>query len=413
MFCRNCGTELPENSQFCTSCGLKLVQVPNTEKQNSSNSGKNKLFLSIGMLTIAVALLAGVIFLPAGKKEKSADVANSSNDTVTTSSEELPDNDILATAISECENCVDAVNTYIQMMDLAEKDSNVAKTHLDILSNSKRMYMYHHCTAPIIEVENIPYSYRGSCGLYSGQWQGGGPINKGSYRGLLDNTYVISYSGDWKQGLPNGLGELYIEKYASGWDLGYRGQVRDGLRDGKGVMYEYYDNWLGQGPRYRVYESSTFANDKLMQETECITYDANTNEAIEHHRMIGTDDGWVASTAQWYEGELNPEQKALAEEIGAAALIAFISYEVYDIATSDYSYDYDKANAQNMQELETYRANKAENERAIAQQEKEAHEKWRQGEEDYAKMLERKYPDSYQQMREWNIANDNSYNYFK
>ena len=45
MFCRNCGKELPENSNFCTSCGAKcdanIEQNNNCEVQPANQNSKS------------------------------------------------------------------------------------------------------------------------------------------------------------------------------------------------------------------------------------------------------------------------------------------------------------------------------------------------------------------------------------
>lgn len=59
MFCKYCGTEVDANTNFCSSCGKKLIEV---NKSQTSNKGKGKAISSmvLGIIAITWAFLVAV-----------------------------------------------------------------------------------------------------------------------------------------------------------------------------------------------------------------------------------------------------------------------------------------------------------------------------------------------------------------
>lgn len=78
MRCPNCGTELPNGTKFCTTCGCRLPEQPQTQPQPKPQNS-NKMVMVIGII-IGVILLAGIAVLvisamnrkPAGEESNSS-----------------------------------------------------------------------------------------------------------------------------------------------------------------------------------------------------------------------------------------------------------------------------------------------------------------------------------------------------
>ena len=92
MFCPRCGTNLPENSEFCSNCGNRIKQqvVVSTNENNKKKLDKKTILIIIG---IAIALLVLVISLflilkPKNKTTKEEFTTNSSYDQITTAKDE-------------------------------------------------------------------------------------------------------------------------------------------------------------------------------------------------------------------------------------------------------------------------------------------------------------------------------------
>ena len=61
MFCKNCGTELTENAEFCTHCGKKINEEQNVTKATVII---NKNWLLPVFAIVLVSLLAFILFKP-------------------------------------------------------------------------------------------------------------------------------------------------------------------------------------------------------------------------------------------------------------------------------------------------------------------------------------------------------------
>jgi len=57
MHCTNCGTSIPENTKFCSSCGSEVnVQLSNTEEGSTLQVNKNDMLVGIGLVVLALPI---------------------------------------------------------------------------------------------------------------------------------------------------------------------------------------------------------------------------------------------------------------------------------------------------------------------------------------------------------------------
>ena len=69
MFCRKCGAENKEESQYCSKCGALLRPVSGEKKMQTPKKGK-KGALGIVLIVLAVVLIAGIFITVNKVKEK-------------------------------------------------------------------------------------------------------------------------------------------------------------------------------------------------------------------------------------------------------------------------------------------------------------------------------------------------------
>ncbi len=82
MFCKECGTQLSDNAQFCTNCGAKTENAVSVESAGSSPPKKKKSMI-IGAVGILVfAMTAGVFFVVKNQTAKNTDDEVSAQETV-------------------------------------------------------------------------------------------------------------------------------------------------------------------------------------------------------------------------------------------------------------------------------------------------------------------------------------------
>jgi len=356
MYCIKCGTQNPEGVGFCIKCGSSM----------DLNSGEDIRPQKKGSPVIAVVAILAVIIIVGVIKVLTGVIAGG---------QKTDEKSFSLDAISkQCDGCEEALNVYLEMLE-ESKSLNSTPEIVEAYEEELSRCMRHDCSAKVIQVENIPYAYRGSVGVYSGGWQGAGPSGYGTYKGAVYWSDVVSYTGDWKYGLPDGEGELYVQEYAGGWDMEYKGQLAEGKRNGEGYLIEYYRS-IGDGmpSKYRIYDKTVFQYDELARETECVQYLADTGELHSYYRMIGDGNGWVDIKQQWYANELSPEQQQLLDYAECAFVIGTIGYMVNTAIHASEEVPR-KSYEEQMAELNHWREQKeAEERQAQEWREKEAEE---------------------------------------
>lgn len=386
MYCSKCGNQVSDGAKFCAKCGQPFQQGAKSTTSAKSHKKTDKVVWFAMGISI-VLLISAIVFLlrdeGAVKTEDAVKVADETKDKdavkdkdtvkdkdaakaeeageVADVGEAYEDGALNFTAIvSQCAYCEAPLNTLVEFCDFITA-YGYDEDKINACSEKKYNEMQHDCTAEVIQVENLPYIYRGYYGTYSGEWQGAGPTGTGSFIGQKRlNTDMIAYTGEWKYGLPEGEGELYIINSINyrGNDFKYVGQMSAGLRNGTGYMYEYA---CGGSGFYRVYAQSEYQNDILAVETDAVKYDLATGEIISYQRLIGVENSYYpGSTAEWGANELSPEMKKV-RDIALIAALGYLTYKAVgyasDIAGSfDHEEFNQKLDQQSFEYLEQYRA---------------------------------------------------------
>lgn len=278
---------------------------------------------------------------------------------------------------AQCSGCETALSTYSTMMETAyEKYCDEDSWYEDCVTlkeygNQIFDSMNHSCSADVIYVEDAPYSICGSYGLYTGDWKGAGPTGNGSYTGTdVWKGDIVTYDGEWVNGLPQGYGRLYIGNFLGHyWDMDYCGYMNKGMRHGYGVMLESgYGNALESGGfKYRIYEETEFEYDIMIQET---AYEEYYDGVLDSYgTMKGSEDGWVYQTELHYADELS-DSEILAYAIGITAIsVAVFAIVDYDSAEYETPYEY------TAEGLDEWRTNKEAERQAEAQRQADEEEK--------------------------------------
>ncbi len=363
MYCMKCGAQNNENAKFCIKCGIRMdgSDLDNTVSSGTSKAKKKSrvwipVVIGLGILALFFILIFARGSSDSQKKarEEGIDV-NGKNFSLDKISE-------------QCPGCKNALDKYLKLIE-SSKSLNSTTDSIDNCCMELYYAMQHSCTAETTKVENIPYAYQGSVGTYTGEWKGAGPSGYGTYQGSLYGSDAVSYTGAWLNGLPDGEGELYHENYKAGWDMEYKGHMTAGKRNGTGRIVEYLES--GHPPKYRIYDTTTFQNDIMCQQTECVEYAAETGEVLYYYIMNGTDDGWVYSVSEWGANELSPTQRQALEFAECAIVIGAVGY-IIGSAIDPGGYDYDKANSDMLDDFNLWREKKAaEEQEAIIRQQKE------------------------------------------
>lgn len=68
MVCKNCGAEIKEGNNFCTKCGMKVVENETVDKENNNQTTKNNehkyiMKEKIGIIFIAIFVIIFMIYL--------------------------------------------------------------------------------------------------------------------------------------------------------------------------------------------------------------------------------------------------------------------------------------------------------------------------------------------------------------
>lgn len=335
MYCMNCGTKNDEQAKFCIKCGQQLTDsvVVNEKQKPAKGKTKSRSMVVISLVLVVAIIVVSIFDLwPWSKKEdKKANgdftqqgedqngvQASSSGEVVTF--ENFP----LDAIIEQCPDCQAAMETYIEMLK-ASQDWTTSKEEIEALENQKCAQMQHFCTANSIYVEDVPYSFHGSFGLYTGDWIGAGPAGKGTYTGTIYETNLVSYTGDWGFGLPNGEGQLYLENYLGTWDMTYTGEMKNGMRDGVGSWFEYDDQQgnINPIPKYRVYDTAVYSNNCLTDKITCVEYEESTGEIIKYFYAITDDNGNPQMLDTWGPDELSPD---MADKLYTTIFVAATTY---------------------------------------------------------------------------------------
>ncbi len=272
MYCRNCGTKLPDGANFCPKCGTADKSSPTAETPAAKAVPKNSMDLQKGLLLLlaAVVVLLGILvvrLLPKDNKETDPElpVAAITEDSGLPAQEE-------AAPIQEQDDWVSETgDSYRGEMQDGLPHGQGTITYAEDDKYSRKSYTG--------ELENgvpngwgtMTYEYVDGEWVYEGQWQDGQEHGNGTltrangsqYAGDFENgdrsgkgtaTYTdgSSYEGQWKNNIYHGQG---IMKYANG-DV-YSGSWENQLRVGHGKMTYangdvYIGNWVrnqrsGQG----------------------------------------------------------------------------------------------------------------------------------------------------------------------
>lgn len=335
MYCMNCGTKNDNQARFCIKCGQQLTEnVVVDEKRKPAKRTPKSWYVVLISLVLVVAIFIATIFdlWPwSTKADKEASDIRAGQDDIQKGEQAASNDDIITfenfpldAIIKQCPDCQAAMETYIAMLK-AGQDWTTSKEELDVLENQLCVQMQHFCTAEAIYVEDIPYVYRGSFGLYTGDWIGAGPAGKGTYTGTMYDTKIVSYTGDWRFGIPNGEGQLYLENYLGTCDMTYTGGMKNGMRDGVGSLFEYDDQQgnISPTPNYRVYDTAVYSNDCLTDKIIGVKYNESTGEIIEYFHVITDDNGNLQRLDSWGPDELNPE---VADKLYTTIFVAATTY---------------------------------------------------------------------------------------
>lgn len=356
MFCTKCGANNNEGAKFCTKCGQQLSYRAVADKTVDKKKGKSR---SVFMISISLVLVVTIVTISVfdlwpwsngtdneWSSETDSEWSNETGNDMGTFQDKgnLASNDEMYSVesfspgaiVDECPDCQSAIDTYIETIKVAQ-DWTTSKEELEILENQKCNQMQHFCTAQIKQVENVPYVFRGAFGLYTGDWMGAGPCGKGSFSGTVYGN-IVTYDGDWGFGVPNGEGELYAESgYLRGWDATYTGQFKNGMRDGTGSWFEYYDDSekaVAPQPRYRIYDIATYSNDMLTGWVNCADYDAETGELLEYSKMTTDETGAPLMGERWGADELSPEEKNALGVAGSLFIVGVVIYMGSEMVSS-------------------------------------------------------------------------------
>lgn len=345
MFCSNCGVENNENNRFCVKCGCRLnasadVKENKIKRKKTERNKSGNIYMILTGLTLVVSIVVVSVFnlWPWSTNHNIAkDGANGKNDVGSVIGTEANasmgdealsiDNFSFESMLQECPDCRAALETYIHLTTIAS-DWTTSQEELMALSDQLCSQMQHPCKAQTVYVTDMPYSYRESFGYYTGYWMGAGPSGKGSFQGDAYGD-IVSYDGEWKFGVPNGEGELYVENgYLAGWDSTYVGEFKNGMRDGVGIWFEYYADSakvIDPKPYYRIYDKAVYANDTLAGWVDCADYDAATGDVLGYCKMTTDATGAPIMGETWGPDELSPELQNQVDTILVTAGVTYMT----------------------------------------------------------------------------------------
>lgn len=330
MYCVHCGAKLQDDAVFCEECGKRIDEVADAAPGSGYHKtlSKKRGVTKIPIILLAVAAIM-VVSVVAAKTNKSSGETKSGGQNQSYSSQDehaaqLPVDEIL----KQCPACQPALEVYEELNKLTFSWT-ADKEEIEALILQKSRLMQHDCKAEPIHVEGVRCAYLGSTGYYSGDWVGAGPSGSGSYFGLVYNDTAVTFEGDWKYGLPDGEGVLFVENYIGYWDMTYIGGMKDGLRDGKGLWYERSEpehEWEQYGPRYSIYEEAIYSQNRLTEPVRCATYDGETGELCEYQMRTTDERGYALPTSPtWGPNDLSPQEYELLSKVTVGVTVAMIA----------------------------------------------------------------------------------------
>lgn len=265
--CPNCGMDNKDSANFCDRCGSRMPETEPAETPRPENkvsaakaSGRKKKFWKKAAV-LALVLIAGVLlFKGIGHLRTCPDC-----DEILVLQEELQE------ALAENADNSLTFDDYYRW--------NIKVT---TLSNEIQLLKNHECNMPVRQVKNQPCAYGVYEGSYTGDWKSTAPYGEGVFTGSYwegDVQHVLTYSGEWAWGAPNGTGSMVEHRE-------YRGT---------GSM-ENWKSWLYEG---------TFVNGALTG-SGWSSSESSTGERFEY--FGGTyRDGFLAGQAnflQYKDGNL-------------------------------------------------------------------------------------------------------------
>lgn len=236
---------------------------------------------------------------------------------------------------SKCEDSVQLLSSLLKAFNHIEAGDDSDNLYYRALEEiEKRIYpaMKHSCNVPVIYVENLPYAFQHNNGLYTGYWQGAGPCGEGHFHGYnridMTNAYY-EYTGEWKYGLPDGAGESIEEIGFGGNFTFYSGEFSEGIRNGKGMMYQTIND------KGRYYPETDWLNGNLAGESQIIEFLVDTEEFYGYGTAVA-DDFYINFTSYLSKKQITEAAKSAAF-IAAIVIAAKLGDAIADSGKSETS----------------------------------------------------------------------------
>lgn len=266
-------------------------------------------------------------------------------------------------ASQKCPGCEEARKDYNSIIKAYSKihegdpDANLYFDAAEELKDRFYAELDHNCKAETIMVAEVPYILWNYEGIYTGEWKGNGPCGKGTFAGnyisapntvgdKADSFYY--YSGDWEHGLPNGTGEYWQENSRGTVDTYYIGGVKDGKRNGRGQMIEYYfydpydrgfylpmveAQYFKGEDTYLCFAEAEYSNDALVSETNVELYD-NTDD----NRLRGTGKvvwNYESNIFTYTQYERNLTDKEILQNVATGIIAAAVVDKTIELLTTE------------------------------------------------------------------------------
>jgi hypothetical protein len=318
-------------------------------------------------------------------------------------------------ATDKCSGCEAArkdYNSIIKAYSMIHAGDPDSALYFDAAQDLKdRFYseLDHNCKAETIMVTEVPYILWNYEGIYTGEWKGNGPCGQGTFAGNYisvsnhvsekDNSFYY-YSGDWEHGLPNGSGEYWQENSRGTVDTYYIGGVKDGKRDGRGQMIEYYFydpydrgfylpmvevQYFNGEDTYLCFAEAEYRDDALVSETDVELYDNNDANRLRGSGRVVWN--YNSNSFTYTEYERNLTNTEIMQNYATGIIAAALVDKTIEMLTTEdpptisgmernsnvYVEDYDEEFEKKKEEEERLRKEKYANEAYYWEKE---HEKW-------------------------------------